>query len=106
MISKRDAKRLAETGALSVGALRGMIESARGRRSTSRVNPTIPYSHVLDIYAGALAGRDPSENMTGLKADPYTGRLKQSKDCRIALNILVDCCMSLADATPKDPNHV
>lgn len=91
-MNKRAAKSLAESGTITVGQLRALIDGARARGGMSRVNPAIPLDRALDIYTGALAGRDAAEAPKGLVPDPYRhNRSKPSRDSLIVTNILRDC---------------
>lgn len=90
-MNKRDAKKLAEAGTLTVRELRDMIAAARGKREMSRVNRMIGHGLALNIYDAALAHRDPDEKMGGMRADPYSGRLKPTRSSLTVRNILMDC---------------
>lgn len=90
-MNKREARQLAESGTLTAGWLLGLVAASRGKRAMSRVNPSIPFERVLDIYRDALTLRAPEQIVGGLKTDPYSGRLKPTRDCLTATNVLVDC---------------
>jgi hypothetical protein len=92
MSSKHNARERAEQGVLSIAELRAMIALARGRGGQSRVNPTIPLEHALDIYEAALAGREDSEVPAVWRPDPYSKSdgMKPTKDVLIITNILRD----------------
>jgi len=90
-MNKREARQLAETGSLTAAWLLELVASARGKRVMSRVNPSVPFDRALDIYQAALSQRAPEQIVGGLKTDPYSGRLRPTKDCLTAANVLVDC---------------
>lgn len=90
-MSKRNARASAMSGAWTVGALRSAIQSARGQRALSIVNPGIPHARALDIYEAALASMGDDERPSPTILDAYTGRQKPGKMALIITNILRDC---------------
>ena len=91
-MNKRNARAAALENTMSIGALRAMIEAARGRGGMSRVNPAIPLDRALDIYTAAIADRDPAERPAGMMPDPFrAGRMQPTRDALLIGNILRDC---------------
>lgn len=92
-MNKREARKQAENNFRSIGELRQMIASARGRGGMSRVNSCFTLEQVLDIYDKALKERDADEVPAGMVRDIYskTGRMKPSRDSLKIANILRDC---------------
>lgn len=92
-MNKREAQRLSDKGGYTVGDLRAVIAAARGRQETSAVNNAIPYEAALDIYEGALKGRDDAEDIKAWAPDVYSrsGRMRRTKDNLLVKNILWDC---------------
>ena len=80
-MNKRTARKQAYDNSMSVADLMALIDAARGRQVLSSVNPLIPHEKALDIYARALALRDPSDVLDG----------NRSRDVLILTNILRDC---------------
>lgn len=90
-MNKREAKVKSQAGELSIGELRAMISTARGQVRPSRVNPSFMVAQVCDILERALDGRPDDERPAGLRSDPYSARMKPSKDSLIIANILREC---------------
>jgi hypothetical protein len=93
-MNKTKARKLSQEGKLSIGELRAMIRNARTRTGMSSVNPALPIQRVLDIYDAALAQRPDAEVPAGMKCDPYTGRMRPSRDSLIIANVLRDCAFA------------
>lgn len=91
-MNKRAARQKAMEGGISIGELREMIASARGRGGMSRVNPVFELERTLDIFDAAMRDRDAAEIPTTMRRDPYsrTGRLKPTRDVLLITNILRD----------------
>lgn len=92
-MDKRKAKKLAETGTLSIGELRKIIAARSGVVGMSRVNPGFTIKQVTDIFAAALAGRDDAETPIAWRSDPYrrSGAMKHTRDVLTITNILWEC---------------
>lgn len=90
-MNKREAKVKSQAGELSIGELRAMISLARGQVRPSRVNPSLMLTQVCDILERAFEGRPDDERPRGLKSDPYSDRMKPTKDSLIIANILREC---------------
>lgn len=90
-MNKRDARTKSQSGEISVGELRAMIEATKSQVRASRVNPSLMLSQVCEILERALDGRLDDEKPVGLKTDAYSGRSKPSKDSLIIANILREC---------------
>jgi len=92
-MNKREAQRLSDKGGYTVRYLRSVIASARGTRAESRVNKAIPFERALDIYEGALHGRDDDETIVPWTPDVYsrTDKMNRTKGNLIVRNILWDC---------------
>jgi hypothetical protein len=90
-MNKAEAKRIAQSGQKSIGELRSIIKSKRGKGGMSNVNPSIPLDRALDIYEAAIDGRPDDERPIGLREDIYRpGRMKPTGDALIIQNILRD----------------
>lgn len=95
-MNKTQAKKLAESGTITVGQLREYIAKARSVMTAgdaSHVNPGIPLGRALEVYEAALATRPADAVMPGLVRDPYSrsGRMRPHGDSLITRNILRDC---------------
>ena len=76
---------------MTIGQLRALIEGSRWRSGASTVNKCIHIGRALDIYAGAIDGRNEDEVPAGLTYNVYKRADVASKDALIIVNILRDC---------------
>ena len=96
-MNKREAKRIAEAGVITVGELRHMIKLREGDGGMSKVNPQFPLERVLEIYGAALDSYCTSNGWIaetkppGMVRDHFRNRDVPSKFSLTARNILRDC---------------
>lgn len=88
-MNRQAAKKLVETGDISIGTLLDIVDEADGNDKPSKLNPGLTKQQVKKIFVNGLAGRKRNDIIKPFRRNIRTGRFdKVSSDNLLATNIL------------------
>jgi len=92
-MNKRAATKYIDENKVTLGELRGMIKTARGRGGMSSVNKQFTLEQTLDIFDATMKDDERGDDIVVVPW-VYSGRLQRdirSKSFLCAVNIIRDC---------------